>query len=336
LSLPGLSLVYYNNYFPYPDSMIDFAFPLRLLAPLIGKPKLQNEYWSGTLPKFSHELDRILTADVVNTFKNNLNQYMIVYPAVGQELFQWIAELQAWHQITGADTNFFSRIHPGSPHMYWRNLWAGAGSYEITDLAPAYHKVSNARLYPLGDNLGTQLVFHIHDSSVTSDEIAAQNASVFSPRVYCGDVQAEWENSYIKAEAGTFEKCRQLYENQIDLGRRMFKGERFIPQEMPAEISAAAKHDEHTPIISPLEALTEELKMLQSIINEEMKDYVEVNQLATSMSNASYLTSLEFDNDALQKYLDILKNRLDKTKKNYQDAKKKLFKLQKVPFLRPR
>lgn len=342
-------------YFPYPDPMVDFAF----LMVMPGQElKMQLDHLYVTYEEYLNRLQKTMDEKDYQNFVTNEKLNLIIYPVAPMEeqVFRWFALAQALAQLTSATAAkaggsgdvakrmpLVPRIHPGSPHMYWRNLWTDADAhYELVDHPLTYHNVKNPILLPLDDSLDTQLVVSASTLSTRQVESKVAQTSIPLSNVYCGDVKVQWENEYKAGRAGNFSRCRELYHQQTDLGRRLFgKDFKFAVQEMSAEMTVAARHEVYNPYISIGEVLLEKLDELEAADEELKKEEEETEKFIRDFSTETTMgvfdddqKDLELEDAALEWQLKKLTEELKMAKKNYFEKEKELYKIQKLPFIR--
>lgn len=311
-------------YYPYPDPMVDFAFP-------VDRSLKAEDFFRTTYDDHMRRLQEVLNPEDYRHFVENSNLNLIIYPVdpIDEKTFEWFA--QARTRKMKELPPLLARIHPGSPHMYWRHLWMGGDSpYELVDYPLEYRSIDTKKVtfLPL-DTLGTQLVVTQRETKKPTTESPEKKGTT-----YCGDVKTLWAKDYEAGLAGNFQKCRDLYLQQTKLGRRLFGAshDRFKPQEMPTEIAVAARHEPDDPFISIGETLREKLAQLREEDESLKKQSAEIKMLPAIRSDGSKEASLEME--ASEWRLNYLTQQLEAAKKNYFEKEQELYRIQKVPFIR--
>lgn len=305
-------------YYPYPDDMVSFAFPV--------DPAFTADVFRKTYDAHMDRLAKVMEKDDYRRFVDNPALNLIIYPedSLGEETFRWFAQAQA-HRALTASLPLVARIHPGSPHMYWRHLWMGDSNhpYDLVEYPLAYHEVKNATFLPL-DALGTQLVVAAREAKINIKHTGKKIP-------YCGDVQPLWVEEYEAGLAGNFQKCRELYLQQTSLGRRLF-GHQVVARGAQ-EIAAPVKHG--TDIGETLRATLDELKLADESLRKEVKETKQLTEdfsLETISRMAGGSKDLELELAAAEWRLNHLAQQLEATKKNYFAKEQELYRIQKSYF----
>jgi hypothetical protein len=224
-------------YFPFPDSIVYFAYPLPRID-LLQNTLLQNTLLQIDLKKLYLEFSKQYGAGVVNRMKNDDKIFLILYPLLTnnsnqkqeeKEFYKKIGYLQYLVQ-TGEyrqELDIFPRIHLGSPHMFYR--WLATNNdgdnntlFEFTREEPIYplfllesiESIDQRNLVPLYDDMGTMFINVTVNHSIPSSSSLPSYSPERGGGIYCGDFQSNWQKAYKYGKAGTFSKCLHLYHEQ--------------------------------------------------------------------------------------------------------------------------
>ncbi len=202
------------KYFPYPDIIVHFAYKIH---------DYTEEKFSDIL-FIGEEILHKLFPEIKDEMKREPDKYILYFPYKKSgdhlTLFRIIGYLQYILQTTSLteskNENFkiLSRIHLGSPHLFYRWLWKRKENENVnyqfvTDL-PLYFvpplSFDEKNMYPLDDSFDTMFLFDSEKKTVTEDILST----------YCGDSQSKWESAYKKGFFGSYGKCAQLYLAQTE------------------------------------------------------------------------------------------------------------------------
>ena len=259
--------VNYTYYFPYPDPVVHFVYKISG-GKNESKKSLVNA-WDDFIPHLepaAQYLEHTFPM-AVNELKKDTNnrKYMLLFPIRERteqkehkqkeysinNLYDTIGTLQYLLQtfpglkqeIKKDKNSYLSKIHLGSPHLFYRWLWSrmpnqdihyqiigpdseskifGPESHpstetkeekkELKESEPIYPRftpnISEENIAQLDPN--TLLVLSGEKLSRKQDE----DLSKFITGVYCGDLQQGWEYSLGMGNSGSFAKCLDLFNKQ--------------------------------------------------------------------------------------------------------------------------
>lgn len=364
------------RYSPFIDEMVPFAYNFKSAIPgQIPSTNITeqevNEFERKFLALFPEEKRG---REILQDSKNRI----IVYPSVedkSNERFHLAAKVQYIIQVENKwNSNFpnwLKRVHPGSPHMYWRHLWlmgsdlsnanTNVVDIEIQNRAIAispleeekkeinidldkYHLFNRGRvkLLPLtnisvGETIIVDVRLVVPDNSTIVPRPAAMElvegelGGVVDSNVYCGDILHQWEESYTKDLAGTYSKCRKLYNQETDVGLRLFGSRNILDKgkifkEIPMFIQVINDRD--------LSSERDKIANLQSSYGKEREKLNELKNFLSLNMTFGKKQDLEYENLILDKHVKYLQSKIEDAKTKYQSLEKELYELTRKPFLR--
>lgn len=325
-------------FFPYPDPVVRTAYKLPLYNTSIDKFR-NDVIFNQLLPLLSRYYESAYTTLTTDSKKN-----MIIFPIssslrkVPKILFDAIGQYQYLiHSNDKPENEVFKsecfgpecllgRIHLGSPHLFFRyisnirKLASDPIDYQLTDTPPSYYfkdqTATGRDLAPL-DSDDNMLIFSPRTSS-TSQPLREDDS--YNPQtggVYCGDYQQNWELAYSRGHSGSFEKCLDLYNRQMN----------SLLASSPSLFTSPS-----TGSTSQVIGLNTEAKNLNQEIIELSNALRSLQNLQSTLPNN--LSTINLDIESLKRKQQIIRDQLKDAKDRYHEAEQELYRLQFIPFSR--
>ncbi len=231
-------------YFPYPDTVVRFAYPVGPRSPIgyIGNIAARQ----SSLDSMKRVVNSALKMDIDSIPDG---KFALIFPftqlGIEQDAIGMIGYLQYLRHTDPAmkrqtDSLSVSKLHLGSPHQYYRWLVTTAGAssttstaspipsggassgasgglpFQIVDSEPVYPSIVGRTIdvYPLSDEVESVLVgTNVPLTTVDVKEVKQSLLPHYNPKIggiYCGDYQQDWESAYLEGKAGSYYRCRNL------------------------------------------------------------------------------------------------------------------------------